>query len=137
VAAIAAALALALGIRVLVTGGGIANSSPALAQYSGTALYAVMTYAAVFVFAPRARPWAAAAVSLAFCWLVEFFQMTGIPARLSDHSLLARLALGRAFDPADLAWYAIGIVPIALCHWALTKRAGHEGDPAQHRRHRA
>jgi hypothetical protein len=116
VAAIAAALALALGIRVLITGGGIVNSSPALAQYSGTALYAVMTYAAVYVVAPRTRPWTAAAVALTFCWLVEFFQMTGVPARLSDHSLLARLALGRAFDASDLLWYAAGILPVAVVH---------------------
>ncbi|HEY0531210.1 MAG TPA: hypothetical protein VGD29_06390 [Actinoplanes sp.] len=34
--------------------------------------------------------------------------------------LLARLALGRAFDPADLLWYVIGIVPLAAIHSRLT-----------------
>jgi hypothetical protein len=121
VAAIAAFLALALGIRLAVTGGGILNSSPALAQYSGTALYAAMTYAAVFALVPRTRPWPAAAIALAFCWLIEFFQLTGIPAHLSDHSLLARLALGRTFDPTDLLWYAVGILPPATAHWSLTR----------------
>jgi uncharacterized protein DUF2809 len=127
VAAIAAFLALALGIRLAVTGGGILNSSPALAQYSGTALYAATVYAAVFALVPRARPWPAAAAALMFCWLVEFFQITGIPARLSDDSVLARLALGRTFDPADLLWYAVGILPVVLLHRLLTRHrsAGH------------
>lgn len=121
-AAIAAFLGVAFAIRLLVTGGGVLNSAPALAQYSGTALYAAAVYAGVFVLAPRSRAWPAAAVALAFCWLVEFFQLTGIPATLSDHSVLARLALGRTFDPGDLLWYAVGVVPPALACWALTRR---------------
>jgi hypothetical protein len=122
VAAIPAFQAVALGNRLAVTGGGILNSSPALAQYSGTALYAATTYAAVFALAPRTRPGFAAAIAVLFCWLVEFFQLTGVPARLSDHSTLARLALGRTFDPSDLLWYVAGIVPLALLHRSLTRR---------------
>jgi hypothetical protein len=113
VAAIAVFLAVALGIRLAFTGGGILNSTPSGAQYSGTALYAAMVYAAVFALFPRTRPWPAAAVAVVFCWLVEFFQLTGIPAHLSDESVLARLALGRTFDPTDLLWYVVGIVPLA------------------------
>jgi hypothetical protein len=123
VAAIAAFLALALGIRVVFTGGNVLDSSPSLAQYSGTALYAATVYAAVFALFPRSRPGPAAAVAVVFCWLIEFFQMTGIPARLSDESVLARLALGRAFDPTDLLWYVLGVLPPAAVHWFLTRRA--------------
>lgn len=122
VAAIAAFLAAAFTIRLAVTGGGILNSSPALAQYSGTALYAATVYAAVLAVFPRTGPWAAALAATAFCWLIEFFQLTGIPARLSDESVLARLALGRAFDPADLLWYVLGILPVAVLHRLLTRR---------------
>jgi hypothetical protein len=119
-AAIAVFLGAAFAIRLAVTGGGVLNSAPPLAQYSGTALYAAMVDAAVVMFLPRIGAWAAAAWAAGFCWLVEFFQLTGIPAHLADHSVLARLALGRAFDPADLLWYLIGILPVALAHRALT-----------------
>nr|BFE73685.1 hypothetical protein GCM10020092_069860 [Actinoplanes digitatis] len=44
-------LALALGIRVA-AGGGVLDSSGALAQYSGTVLYASMIYAGVFLVVP-------------------------------------------------------------------------------------
>jgi uncharacterized protein DUF2809 len=123
VAAIAAFLALALGIRLAFTGGDVLDSSPALAQYSGTTLYAAVVYAAVFPLFPRTRPGPAALAALLFCWLVEFFQMTGIPAHLSDHSALARLALGRSFDPADLLWYAVGILPLTALHSLVTRRS--------------
>jgi len=123
VAAIAAFLALALGIRLVLTGGDVLNSAPALAQFSGTALYAAMVYAAVIALFPTIRPWAAAVAAIVFCWLIEFFQLTGVPARLSDESVLARLALGRAFDPADLLWYAVGVLPVALLHRLLRASA--------------
>jgi hypothetical protein len=32
-------------------------------------------------------------------------------------------ALGRAFDPADLLWYVLGVLPPAAVHWFLTRRA--------------
>jgi hypothetical protein len=129
VAAIAAFLALALGIRLAFTGGNILNSSPSLAQYSGTALYAATVYAAVFALFPRTRPWPAATAAVIFCWLIEFFQMTGVPAHLSDESVLARLALGRAFDPTDLLWYVLGILPLALLHQLAQAKNGQNTKP--------
>jgi hypothetical protein len=118
VAGVAVLLAVALGIRLVVSRGGILDGSGALAQYSGTALYAATVYAGVFILAPRARPWVAGAVAIAFCWAVEFFQLTGVPATLSARSVLARLALGEKFDPTDLAWYVIGVVPLVVLHEA-------------------
>ncbi len=118
-AVVVAFLAVALGIRLLVSRGGILDGSGALAQYSGTALYAAMVYAGVFVLAPRVRPWVAGAIAIAFCWAVEFFQLTGVPAALSAHSILARLALGEKFDPTDLVWYVIGVVPLVALHEAV------------------
>ena len=114
-------LLVGLGIRVLASGGGVLDSSGALAQHSGTALYAAMIYAGVFIVRPRTTPWMAAAVALAFCWLVEALQLTGLPAELSERSLAARLVLGVQFDPLDLAWYAVGVLPPALLHGALAR----------------
>lgn len=113
-------LATALAIRHL-NGQRVLDSSGALSQYSGTALYASMMYAGVFVLRPRTTPLTAAAAALLFCWVVECFQLTGIPATLSARSTLARLALGVSFDPKDLLWYALGIAPPFAAHAWLTR----------------
>jgi Protein of unknown function (DUF2809) len=124
--AIAAAggfLAVALAIRVLASDDGVLDSSGALAQCSGTALYASMVYAGVFVLAPATRPIAAGAAAIIFCWLVELFQLTGLPAMWSEHSIVARLVLGRQFDTVDLLWYPVGVLPLAVLHAILARRA--------------
>lgn len=91
------------------------------AQFAGTALYASMVYAGVVLVAPRMAPVWSGAIAVGCCWLVETFQLSGIPAELATHSRLARLVLGREFDWADLAWYPVGVVPLVLVHW-LAKR---------------
>jgi Protein of unknown function (DUF2809) len=109
-------LAVALRIRQVVPGS-------ATAQFSGTALYASLVYAGVFVLRPRTTPMVAGAWAIGFCWLVECLQLTGLPADLSRHSLVARLVLGVQFDPVDLAWYPAGVVPlVALQLWACRGR---------------
>ncbi|WP_328468052.1 DUF2809 domain-containing protein [Actinoplanes sp. NBC_00393] len=112
-------LAVALAIRLLVSTGGVLDGSGVLAQHSGTALYASMIYAGVFLLAPATRPMVAGAVAIASCWTVELLQLTGIPAELSERSLLARLALGVAFDPVDLIWYPVGVLPVVALHHVL------------------
>ncbi|GHJ44137.1 hypothetical protein Cs7R123_14790 [Catellatospora sp. TT07R-123] len=110
----AAFLAVALAIRALWDG--------PVEQFSGTALYASMVYAGVYLLWPRCRPWTAGAVAVAFCWAVEVSQLSGVPAYLSARSLLARLALGVQFDPVDLLWYPVGVLPLAALHWFLSTR---------------
>ncbi|MEU8007771.1 DUF2809 domain-containing protein [Catellatospora sp. NPDC049111] len=107
-AAAIAVLVIALLIRALADG--------PLEQHSGTALYASMIYAGVFVLRPRTTPLLAGAVAITFCWLVELSQLTGLPAYLSEHSLLARLALGVAYDPLDMLWYPAGVLPLVAVH---------------------
>jgi len=107
-AAVGAALALAFAIRAVDDG--------ALRQYSGTALYASMIYAGVFLIRPRTTPLVAGAAAIAWCWAVELAQLTGVPAELSARSLLARYVFGVKFDPVDLAWYPAGVVPLVLAH---------------------
>ncbi|GAB2571119.1 hypothetical protein Aab01nite_05050 [Paractinoplanes abujensis] len=118
-----AVLGLAFGIRLL-AGSDVLDSSGRLAGHSGTALYATMIFAGVYVLFPAVRAVVAGAAALLFCWAVELFQLTGIPAGLSARSVLARLALGVQFDPADLAWYAAGIAPpVILMTVAARNRA--------------
>jgi hypothetical protein len=109
-------LAVAFGIRM------VAGTEGAVAQYSGTALYAAMIYAGWYVLAPSLRPPVAGVLAVGFCWLVELFQLTGVPAALSERSLLARLALGVTFDPVDLLWYALGVLPLVAVHSAWRSR---------------
>ncbi|MBV1849395.1 ribosomal maturation YjgA family protein [Catellatospora tritici] len=107
-------LAVALAIRALWDG--------PVEQFSGTALYASMVFAGVYLLWPRVRPPVAGAVAIAFCWVVECSQLTGVPAYLSERSLLARLVLGVQFDPVDLLWYPVGVIPLAALLWLLTAR---------------
>lgn len=122
-AAAAALLGIALAIRT--GGGGPLNGTGRLEQYSGTALYASMAYIGVLLLWPRRSPLVAGAIAWAWCWSMEFLQLTGIPAYLSGRSLLARLALGVQFDPTDLLWYLPGIIPLVVLH-VLLRRATRE-----------
>lgn len=107
----ALSLAVALCIRFFADG--------TIEQVSGTALYASMVYAGVVFVRPRLSPWISAAIAVAFCWIVEFSQLTGVPAYLSERSLVARLALGVQFDGVDVLWYPAGVVPLAALHALL------------------
>lgn len=112
-------LAIALTIRAVAAGS--LNSSGRLEQYSGTALYAAMVYVGVLFLWPHRSPPAAGAMAWAWCWTMECFQLTGIPADLSDRNLAARLVLGVQFDPVDLVWYLPGIIPLVVTHELLNR----------------
>lgn len=114
-ASAAAVLTTALLIRAVADG--------PLEQHSGTALYASLVYAGVVFIWPRMNPVTAGAIAVGFCWLVEFSQLTGIPAALSERSLLARLALGVAFDPLDVLVYPAGVMPLVAAHLLLRRTA--------------
>ncbi|WP_327302374.1 DUF2809 domain-containing protein [Streptomyces sp. NBC_01298] len=108
-----------LGLRVVATG--------SLAKYGGDALYTVLVFALVVAAVPRVTARRAAVVALAVSWAVEFLQLTGVPAELSRHSVLARLVLGSTFNPPDLFWYAVGAAACWLGHIAaggLSARPG-------------
>ncbi|MFC0007780.1 ribosomal maturation YjgA family protein [Micromonospora siamensis] len=109
------AAALFLGVALLIR----VVDDGALRQYSGTALYGSMVWAAVLFLKPAMRPVLVGVLATVFCWAVECAQLTGVPAELSARSLLARLVLGVQFDPVDLAWYPVGVVPLVVLHQLL------------------
>jgi hypothetical protein len=123
-AAAAAGLTVAagLGVRALAQG--------SVAKYAGDALYTVLVLALVVCVAPRVRPAVAAGAALAFSWAVEALQLTGLPADLSAHSVVARLVLGSTFNAPDLAWYAVGAALGWCVHGALVRRAGRSPAPS-------
>jgi Protein of unknown function (DUF2809) len=122
-ALIAAVLVLVAGLLIRALGGG------AFAQHAGTVLYASLIYVGVFVLRPATAPVPAGVVAVVFCWLVEAFQLTGVPGALSERSLIARLVLGASFDWADVAWYPAGVVPLVVAHSLLRVRASASGGP--------
>ncbi|MFI7364713.1 DUF2809 domain-containing protein [Streptomyces sp. NPDC050149] len=113
VAASAAVLTVAAGLGVRTVADG------AVAKYAGDALYTVLVCALVALCAPRARPLAVAGAGLGISWAVECFQLTGVPAELSERSTAARLVLGSTFNAPDLLWYAVG----AATAWAVCAAA--------------
>ncbi|MFC9855345.1 ribosomal maturation YjgA family protein [Streptomyces prasinus] len=93
-----------------------------VAKYGGDALYTLLIFALVLLTAPRVAAWRAAALALAVSWAVEFSQLSGVPAELSQRSTAARLVLGSTFNAPDLFWYAVG----TLAGWLVvaSRRAG-------------
>jgi hypothetical protein len=116
-AAVAAVVILfaGLGVRAVFDG--------AFAKYAGDALYAALVYALVLIALPHLKTRWVAAVAVAFCWLVEFAQLTPYPADLSARSGLARLVLGSTFNPPDLFWYVVGVAATAVALEPIRARA--------------
>lgn len=108
------------GIALLVLMSGVAvrlfTSGP-FAEHAGTALYGAFIYTLVAAFGLRLRPVTVFGVAVVLCWLVEFFQLTGVPAQMAAHSSLSRWALGTTFHPADLPWYVIAATAAVCLHW--------------------
>ncbi|MFD0036330.1 DUF2809 domain-containing protein [Streptomyces anulatus] len=117
VAAGAAVVTVAAGLAVR------AGADGAFAKYAGSALYTVLLCALVALCAPRARPVAVASTALALSWVVEFAQLTDVPAELSAHSTAARLVLGSTFNAPDLFWYAVGAAAAWAVHTGARRRA--------------
>lgn len=116
-AACAGVLILVLGLVVR------ALAEGAFAKYAGVALYAALIYALVVACKPSVAATTAAPISLAFCWAVEFAQLTPGPAALSARSTLARLVLGSTFNVPDLIWYAVGVLAMLGVHRLAARQA--------------
>ncbi|MEC4019359.1 ribosomal maturation YjgA family protein [Streptomyces sp. H27-D2] len=105
---------LGLGVR--------AGAQGDAAKYAGDALYTVLLCALVTLIAPRVKPLTAAAVALGISWVVEFLQLTGVPADLSRRSVIARLMLGSTFNAPDLFWYSVGAAIAWAVHTSARRR---------------
>jgi hypothetical protein len=103
-------------------------------QYSGAALSGAIVYTIVVFIWPSVSPLPAGSAAIAYCWFIEFAQLTPIPATISQHSWLARQLLGAQFDLIDVAWYPVGVIPLVAVHRFL--RAGTRSQtnptPAEH-----
>lgn len=79
------------------------------ADLAGGLCYAVLGYVLLVFLRPHAARWSNAAAALAFCVLVELFQLTGLPAGMAQVFPPVRLLLGTTFVPLDLVAYALGV----------------------------
>lgn len=83
------------------------------AAATGDALYAAMAVLLARFLLPT-RSWRVhTTLGLAWCWLVELAQLTGVPAAIGDAVPLARLVLGTTFTASDLLAYAVGALGCA------------------------
>ncbi|MFI0352482.1 DUF2809 domain-containing protein [Actinomadura sp. 9N407] len=99
-------------------------------QYSGAALSGAIVYTIVIFIRPRISPLPAGGAVIAYCWFIEFSQLTPIPGALSQRSWLARQLLGAQFDLTDVVWYPVGVIALAAAHWFLRARTRSRTEPA-------
>lgn len=95
-----------------------------LSKYSGVALWSVVLYALLVFVRPRAGVRHTAALALLISWMVEFAQITPVPAWLSSQHPLLRLIFGESFSFKDLPAYAAGVLLAAMFHNLLLICAG-------------
>ena len=94
------------------------DSGPAT-NFVADALYAALVYLLITALAPRLRAVQVGSIAAVLCLAIELFQLTGIPAALSD-SWVFRLTLGTSFALVDLVAYLVGVAAVACCDVAVT-----------------
>lgn len=82
----------------------------AVTDIAGDSLYAGAAYLAVVIVAPRLAPLSVGALAAAWCIVIEFFQLTGIPMQLGAIFPPSMLVFGTVFDGRDLLVYVVTIV---------------------------
>jgi zinc D-Ala-D-Ala carboxypeptidase len=102
--------AILAAVVVLAGLGGRAALPAAVGGPLGDALFATLVVLLVALALPRTGPFVGAAVGLVVCGGIEAAHLTDVPAQVVDRFPAARYALGTAFTPADLPWYAAGAV---------------------------
>ncbi len=90
---------------------------------AGTVLYAIAAVLAAAALFPRLRPIAAAAIGGGAALAVEFAQLSALPGLVAERFQPARLVLGGAFDPVDVAFLVLG----AGGGWLLLRALGRRG----------
>ncbi|MFD0854839.1 DUF2809 domain-containing protein [Actinomadura adrarensis] len=99
-------------------------------QYSGAALSGAIVYTIAIFIWPPVSPAVAGGAAIAYCWFIEFAQLTPVPGAISQRSWFARQLLGAQFDSVDVAWYPVGVIPLVAAHWILRARMRSRTDPA-------
>ena len=123
-------IALVLTAVALVAAGLIVarTTDSAAWTFVGDTLYAAMLYAVAAAVLPRAAPVVVRAIAFGVSAGVEFFQLTGVPARLATVVPGAALVLGTTFQGSDLVAYALGAALTAGADAVIRRAAGSSRD---------
>lgn len=97
------------------------NSSGALGDITGDALYAVLVYLLAAFVAPRWPRPAVALFAFAVCAGVELLQLTGLPRDWASAFPPIELVLGTGFDLRDIVVYAAAVAAASLADVVLTR----------------
>ena len=91
---------------------------PALSNYGGDALWALMVFLGLGFLLPKSSTAKIALLALAFAWSVEFSQLYRAPwIDAIRETIPGKLVLGNAFHWIDLLAYALGIALAASVEW--------------------
>ncbi len=93
----------------------------------GAALYAVLVYVLLGVARPAWPVLALAGVTIGICAVIEFAQLTGVPAQLVDAFAPARYVLGSTFAAHDLPAYGVGALLAGSADAWVLRRAAASG----------
>ncbi|AWB86413.1 DUF2809 domain-containing protein [Mycetocola zhujimingii] len=116
-------LALAVGaVATIIAGLTIATVfSGFAADATADGLYAALVYLLVGVVFPRLYAIVTAVVAFSVSAIIEFSQLTGLPAALAGVFPPARLVFGTTFVATDLIFYALGAALIAAGDVLVTR----------------
>ena len=91
-------------------------------KYLGVTLWATMIYFWLRAALPSLSVWRAALAAVAGCWLVEFAQITWVPAYLASRHIILRFIFGATFNPPDLLAYVAGVLVGMMAESGLGRR---------------
>ncbi|WP_104089849.1 DUF2809 domain-containing protein [Arthrobacter sp. GMC3] len=86
------------------------------------ALFTVLLYLLLALIAPTAQRHRLALGAFAISAVIEFAQLTGVPAQLAVSFPPSRLVLGTTFSALDLVAYAAGAIAVYYADVALSQR---------------
>ncbi|MDL9981531.1 DUF2809 domain-containing protein [Microbacterium candidum] len=116
-------LSAAGALAIIVVCGLVVHALPgsAVTDIAGDALYACAAYALIVALAPGLRPRVVSLIAVAWCFAIEFLQLTSIPGAVAGVVPPARLVLGSGFDPRDLLVYGAAALVAGLVDAGVTR----------------
>ena len=117
-----------LALTVIATGllwrSGLIPLPPALSNYGGDALWALMVFLGIGFLLPKSSTGTVALLAMAFAWGVEFSQLYRAPWIDTIRATVpGKLVLGNTFAWPDLVAYVLGISFGAWVEWRLNRQA--------------
>lgn len=118
----------AMALLLLEIGIALSLRDMVIRPYGGEMLAAMLVYCGLRAVT-RLRVAVAAIAAFAVAVAIEWAQLADVPGQLGwDGDLIARIVVGNAFDPVDVAAYAAGAAIVMTLEAVRAVRAGHGVD---------